>query len=378
MRIAFLCKRRYMGKDVIDDRYARLYEIPHQLARRGHAVHAFCAGYQGQEAGSFSHDAAPGVLAWTAETLALTSFRSIAYPMRVLRQLQSIKPDVIIGASDIPHIVLAAWLARQLDIPYVADLYDNFESFGQARVPGAKFALRKAVQHANLVWATSQPLADKVKRDYHARGLVKAVPSTVDTSLFRRRDKRTCREALGLPKDAVLIGTAGALFADRGIATVYEAWNQMSGADSRLHLVLAGPADPSCPPPVGDRVLYLGMLSHTDTATLFAALDVGILYLRDTPFGRFCFPQKAYEMVACGLPIAAARVGAIIDFFAGDSTGLYEPDDAASLVAGVLRRLNSAKPSEMPVRSWTELASELDSDLVEVLGRFVAGKNPSR
>ncbi|MDN5851146.1 MAG: hypothetical protein L0H63_16170, partial [Nitrococcus sp.] len=27
MRIAFLCKRRYMGKDVILDRFARLYEI---------------------------------------------------------------------------------------------------------------------------------------------------------------------------------------------------------------------------------------------------------------------------------------------------------------------------------------------------------------
>ena len=33
MRIAYLCKRHYMGKDVVLDRYARLYEIPFQLAR---------------------------------------------------------------------------------------------------------------------------------------------------------------------------------------------------------------------------------------------------------------------------------------------------------------------------------------------------------
>jgi hypothetical protein len=31
MRV-FLCKRRYMAKDVIVDRYARLNEIPRQLA----------------------------------------------------------------------------------------------------------------------------------------------------------------------------------------------------------------------------------------------------------------------------------------------------------------------------------------------------------
>jgi len=31
MRLVFLCKRRYMGKDVSVDRYARLYEIPVSL-----------------------------------------------------------------------------------------------------------------------------------------------------------------------------------------------------------------------------------------------------------------------------------------------------------------------------------------------------------
>ena len=62
MRIAFLCKRRYMGKDVIDDRYARRYEIPYQLARLGHQVHGFCLGYQGQPAGEWTHEASPGSL----------------------------------------------------------------------------------------------------------------------------------------------------------------------------------------------------------------------------------------------------------------------------------------------------------------------------
>jgi len=35
MKIAFLCKRRYMDKDVVADRYGRLYEIPYQLSRLG-------------------------------------------------------------------------------------------------------------------------------------------------------------------------------------------------------------------------------------------------------------------------------------------------------------------------------------------------------
>lgn len=38
MRILVLSKRRYTGKDLLDDRYGRLYEIPAGLVARGHAV----------------------------------------------------------------------------------------------------------------------------------------------------------------------------------------------------------------------------------------------------------------------------------------------------------------------------------------------------
>jgi hypothetical protein len=31
--------------------------------------------------------------------------------------------------------VVGHWLARRLNVPFVADLYDNFESFGLARIP---------------------------------------------------------------------------------------------------------------------------------------------------------------------------------------------------------------------------------------------------
>ena len=69
MRIAFLCKRRYMGKDVILDRYARLYEIPFQLARLGHDVRGFCLSYQGHDDGEWEHEAAPGRLHWESRSM---------------------------------------------------------------------------------------------------------------------------------------------------------------------------------------------------------------------------------------------------------------------------------------------------------------------
>ena len=59
MRTAFLCKRRHLGKDVIPDCYARLYEIPFLLARLGHDVRGFCPSYQGHDDGEREHQAAP-------------------------------------------------------------------------------------------------------------------------------------------------------------------------------------------------------------------------------------------------------------------------------------------------------------------------------
>lgn len=364
MRIAFLCKRRYMGKDVIDDGYARLYEIPFQLARLGHNVRGYCLGYQGQPAGEWEHEASPGSLIWTARSVqGLKAPDVLAYPFQLLRQLRKFKPDVLIGASDIPHVALAAWLSKRLGVPFATDLYDNFEGFGQAKVPGMKALLRWSVRNAGLVTATSEPLARLVREGYGARGKVVAMPSTVDKAVFRPMDKRECRLALGLPLDARLIGTAGGLMRDRGVGVLYEAWQSLHLEHADLHLVLAGPVDPDFPPPQGPRVHCLGMVPHAASAQLFGALDVGVIYLRDTPFGRYCFPQKAYEMIACELAIAATNVGAMGGLLAGVPGSLYEADDVAGLTRCIQLQLRDRKLSRVMVRSWSDAVAELDQHL---------------
>ncbi len=55
MKILFLCKRQYMQKDVIDDRYARLYELPNQLAYHGNEVMGVCLSYRIRKQGEFKH-----------------------------------------------------------------------------------------------------------------------------------------------------------------------------------------------------------------------------------------------------------------------------------------------------------------------------------
>jgi teichuronic acid biosynthesis glycosyltransferase TuaC len=365
MRIAFLCKRQYMGKDVIIDRYGRLYEFPRQLGHLGHDVRCFCLSYQGQENGEWTHESIPcaGRLHWESHTLGPFLLPGLArYPLHVLRSLRRFRPDVLIGASDIPHAVLTQWLAKRLKIPYAIDLYDNFEGFGQARFPGMVAALRRAVRKAALVTTTSELLKELVEGSYHPTGKVLALPSTIDKSVFYPQVKAFCRQALDLPAGAPLVGTAGGLLRTRGIGVLYDAWSQIAAKHPDARLVLAGPIDRHYPPPERDDVVYLGNLTHRQTALLFNALDVGVIYLRDTPFGRYCFPQKAYEMIACRLPIAAADIGAMPTLFS-NPCNLYRADDSASLAQTIISNIDEPAVPDQAIRDWHEIVSELDRHL---------------
>lgn len=361
MRIAYLCKRHYMGKDVILDRYARLYEIPFQLARLGHSVEGFCLDYRGRTAeGSWSHDASPGRLTWHSQPLR----RAIpSYPWSLLRQLRAFAPDLVVAASDIPHVALGAWLAKRLHRPFVADLYDNFEGFGQARIPGFVPSLRRAIRRADLVVTTSEPLRQMVIDQHPANDNVVAMPSTIDKSVFHPGDKAACRATLGLPPDALLVGTAGGLYRDKGIGALYEAWRFLSDAIPNVHLVLAGPHESAMQLPQGPRVHALGALPHARIADLFRALDVGVICIRDTPFGRYCFPQKAYEMLACHLPVVAADIGAMRHLMSEATECLYQADDPNDLARKILRQLETRCVPRVCIEDWEQIISSLESRL---------------
>lgn len=353
-----------MAKDVIKDRYARLYEIPFQLSKLGHSVYATCLSYHKDAEERREEDTAPGTLLWVSRSLdSLIVPGLLRHALKLRREICDFAPDLLIGASDIPHAALTAWLSSQMQVPYVLDLYDHFESFGQARLPGMKSLLRRAARQADLVTTTSEPLAQLVRDRYRAQGKVISMPSTVDKDIFYPMDKVACRAQLGLPLNGQLIGTAGSLHESKGVNVLYAAWKLLKNQISDLHLVLAGPLDKKLKPPDHEHVHYLGQLPHARTAQLFNALDVGVIYLRNTSFGRYCFPQKAYEMAACRIPFLAARVGAMESTLRDYPATLYTPDDADDLARCLQNQLASPQPPMLSVNDWTHIISALEPEL---------------
>ncbi len=364
MRIAFLCKRRYTGNDVISHRYGRLYQFPYQLARLGHVVRGYCLDYHHSTAGEWTHADANCSLTWEARALGkLRLPGAVRYPRHMLDRLRRFAPDLLFGASDIPHVILTAWLARRLGIPYAVDLYDNFESFRQARVPGIVGAFKRSVRGAGIVTVVSDPLRQKVEVEYAPRGTVRVLGNAIDREAFRPGEKASARRILGLPHDAYLIGTAGGLSRAKGVSILCEAWNRLAGERSDIHLVLAGPIEPGLLPLWSNRVHYVGHLPPDSVADVFNALDVGVITLRDDEFGRYCYPQKLQEMLACGLPVVAADVGVMRSALKHSPQLLYRDGDSCSLAAAILRQLEERVMPPFPLSDWSEMIGEIEPEL---------------
>ncbi|GMQ54257.1 glycosyltransferase family 4 protein [Halopseudomonas aestusnigri] len=365
MNILFVCKRYYTAKDVIRDQFGRLYEIPRQLSALGHEVTVLCLDYRGKDpvasAGQQFDENGVRWLVVSLRDVLRMRFRAIH------KQLKGLGPDVVIGSSDIPCLWLSRLLARRERVPYIVDLYDNYQSFGQARIPGFRLALRLSIRDARGVLAVSGPLKEKVVRDFAPKAPVVVLNNGISRSVFCEGDRLKARNALGLPLEAHLIGTAGNLSAMKGLDTVYAAWPALESVADDLYLVLAGKVDPELPVPLSARVIYLGELAEHQVAELFRALDLGIIPAHDSEFGRYCFPQKLFEMVGCGLPVVAARVGAIAETLQAFPGLLFTPGDADSLRWAVTSQLAGAQHVAVAVDEWPDLVKRIDQLISQVV-----------
>lgn len=198
------------------------------------------------------------------------------------------------------------------------------------------------------------------------------IESTINRSDFFPMNKADARETLGLPPATVYIGTAGALFASRGIKTLYAAFEEILQTHPQVKLLLAGRIDPQAPPPRRDNVEYLGELPHNRMNAFFNSLDIAFNYMADDDFGRYSFPQKAYEMLSCRVPVMSARVGVFADLLK-DERFLYSPGNTAELVTKISALLEHPETPDVTIPEWSDQVGKLDTALNDIA---LSGKTP--
>jgi teichuronic acid biosynthesis glycosyltransferase TuaC len=370
MKVLVLTKRQYMAKDLLNDRFGRFRELPLELARLGHKVIGICLSYRPREEGTIA-DAdlhSNSRVIWHSLNLGrLIVPGLIRYSLKVHKLAKEFKPDLIWVCSDSFHVIFGVRLAKRLNVKCVVDLYDNFAAFSATRLTGVLPLFKRAVRKADGVTCLSKRLAKRILQHYGA-SRVAVIESGVREDLFYPRDPRECRRRLGLPQDAKIIGTAGALYNNRAIDTLFRAYELLAAKDATLHLAIAGPREKRIAIPGGPRVHDLGLLPWDQVPLLMNSLDVAVSCYRDSDLGRYSFPQKVYEILACKTPIVAAAVGNMNELLSTYPECLFDPENAESLARSI--RLQLAHPTIIGVQvpSWSDAARDLEKFLLEILG----------
>ncbi|WP_417067887.1 glycosyltransferase family 4 protein [Niveibacterium terrae] len=372
MRILVLTKRQYTGRDLLSDRYGRMFEIPAQLSALGHQVAGVALSYRSR--GKVLPDATGGSVLW--RSIDLFPGGLWRYPRQLRQTVAQFRPDVIWASSDVLHALAGLAVKRVLGVPVVIDLYDNYESFGLSQIPGAVGLLRAACRNADGLTLVGANLLGYAERNYRLPpGLPRLVlGNAVDDSLFRPIPKLLARERLGVDSEATLIGTAGALSVSRGFPVVLEAYGVLAQSMPSVQLLLAGPRDRQLDGLDHPGVRYLGILEPERVPFFWSALDVAIVPNIDTPFGRYCYPQKLQEVLACETPFVASAVGEVRLLLSAFPEFLATAGSVSAMVQRLAGQLD--KRCVLPrsfVSSWRGRALELEAFLSEVVSRSAAG-----
>jgi hypothetical protein len=96
-------------------------------------------------------------------------------------------------------------------------------------------------------------------------------------------------------------------------------------------------------------------------------LDVAVSCYKDSATGRYSFPQKAYEILACRRPIVSAAVGTMKDLLSNHPDCLFEPDSPEGLAKAVRSQLEKPRIVVTRVPSWADSAKQLSSFFEQVL-----------
>jgi len=270
------------------------------------------------------------------------------------------RPDLVWACSDALNAIMGVRIAKKLKASLVIDLYDNFESFLLTHIPGVTSAFRRALRYADGITCVSRPLAQYVRETSSCTCPIEVIENAVPVGLFHPMNQLNCRREFGLPVDCILIGTAGAISQSRGIEILFRAFEILATERSDVHLVLAGSCDKGLTIPRNSRVHYLGMLPPKMVPVFLSTLNVSVICNRESAFGKYCFPQKFYESVACGIPVVAAGTGSMLELLKYTPEHLFEPENVSNLVSVLRHQIESPVALPMEVPTWTSLGNRLE------------------
>lgn len=342
MRILWLAKRQTTGQDSISARFGRLFHLPRELGRRGHQVCWEALSYQPRRS-----------VRWVESSFQINSTNlfpsfGVSYWRHLLSSAQTFRPEVVVGSSDIPYLILAAVLAARLGVPYIVDLFDNFESYQSYHLPGAARGFRKALAGAKFISCVSESLAVEISQRHPSVPVV-VLENGVDPEFFRPGAK--------VSGPFPVFGYAGALSENRGLSLLFAAWPEVRKTIPQARLRMVGKKHSGFPRRFPEGITYEGRIAHQKMREFLSQIDIALVPTQAGTFGSYAFPIKFYEALACGVPVLTSDQGPLGKILADYPELTFKAGDQRDLASRMITLAqHSPKCPALLAPSWKDLA----------------------
>lgn len=241
-------------------------------------------------------------------------------------------PDLIDAHYLYPDGVAASILARRLGIPFLMTARGTDVNV-LARTQGPAQRIVEAARRAAAVIAVSSRLRNVLVDIGVERSRITVLRNGVDPAVFEPVERSEARRHLQLP-DEPHAACVGNLVPEKGFDLAIEALARLPG--HRLLIVGDGPeraalAELARSLGLAQRVTFRSALPQSELRFVYSAADV--LLLTSTREG---WPNVVLEALACGTPVAAMDVGAVVEMITDPRVGrIVATRDAAALAQAV-------------------------------------------
>jgi D-inositol-3-phosphate glycosyltransferase len=362
-------------------------ELARQLGRRGHRVDIFTRGSSGLASG--------GVLA-ICPGVQLVAFRlgpaaqipKSALPpylngfflqMDRFRHRQGTVYDLIHS-----HYWLSGRVGQKAGREWALPHLTTFHTLGaaknsacgvQAEPQNRITAERDLAGDASRLLVTSARERENLVRYCDAAPeQIEVVPCGVDLDLFHPKPRASSRKRIGAGTNGTLLLYVGRFAPEKGLARLIQALAKpMPIRDLRLIVVGGdGPRDPAwqrmvelsraCG--VADRVEFRGRVEQAELPWYYSAAD-----LLSVPSSYESFGMAALEALACGVPVASTRVGAMEELLQDPQNGRlaqdFSPEAMARAIADIVLDSPGTPLKREAIRNsvrrygWPQIAQEM-------------------
>ena len=275
-------------------------------------------------------------------------------PFALLKGLRVGRVDVVLATTPPIFQLPSTWfVALFRRVPFVLEVLDLWPDFAigmgvlknRFLIAAARFVEWFFYRRAKHLVVNSPAYLDYLVEGGIDRDLVTFIPMGVDTSLFDPTSQgEDVRAQHGLG-DCFVVTYAGSLGMANDLDTVIGAAKILQATHPDIRFLLAGdgkerPRLEALVKSLGiDNMTFGGHFAKETVGRVLAASDICVATLLDIPEFKTPFPNKVFDYMAAGRPIALGIDGVIRDVVENAGAGVFFPPGDSQALADCIVRI---------------------------------------